>query len=300
MSEPRTEIWTQFHDLGHPTTFLAPYGGAMLRWWLEFFSSLPEGGTLSALDIGTGNLPIPKIMLGMPGRRFDIRAIDTADIAPAQIPRVANLKFHRRSIEDTGFDDECFDVVTGCFALEYARLGLALPELNRIMKPGARAAFVIHHPDSVSVQSAAAAMREDVPLIFRSGVFEAMRAWLADAGQDQRTAAEQRLAALDQPQHRRYWRVEALLKQARKCLERPDPGAWLRWEEGFVLDQKRREALLAAVVMDGQKFCTVLEACGFRVDPLDTVVERGPGSTPDQPGEVLGWGVRLTRDARVA
>ncbi|NIM69234.1 MAG: methyltransferase domain-containing protein [Xanthomonadales bacterium] len=300
------DIWTQFHDLRHPTTFLEPYSGRLLQFWIDFFTGFPPDRRHTMLDIGTGNLPIPKIMLGIRGHEFDIHAIDTADIRPEQVPATGNVHFYRRTAEDTGFPGAMFDGVTGCFALEYSELERSLPELHRVMKPRARGAFVLHHPDSVSVQSARAAMREDIPVILESGIFEATQEYVAEPSPERRRAVEEILARrLDRPELSRFWRVDAVVKTVNRYLHLPSMERFVKWRQSFLLDQRRREALLAGVVEDRGAFRALLEASGFRVShfgPIEDVAGAAavpPGAAPPAPGaaEVLGWGLLLTRAA---
>lgn len=298
MPQTKPDIWTQFHDQGHPTTFLEPYKGAMLEHWLRIFRQLPTGQALECLDIGTGNLPIPKILLAVPGLELSLHAIDTARINPLQIPPTPKLKFRQASIEDTGYGARQFDLVTGCYALEYAHAARAVAELMRIMKPGGSAQFVMHHPESASVIAARQALSEDVPIIVQSGIFEATQAFVEAPSETRRTQVLKIVTErLNLEEHRKYWRVGQLLSYVERSLAEPDVTRFGRWQERFMLDQQRMQALLDAVYDDKDALSGLFTDAGFMIDTIGVLCEsESPGQNAHaEAGEILGWTVALTR-----
>ena len=147
-------------------TFEGNYEGGLATAWEAFFSAVPDGATV--LDIGTGNGAIAMIanrLSNRRGKRFVIHGIDQADIDPGKSVSVdrADLEgilFHPRTpAENTGFDSDSFDVVCGQYALEYADLEASIAELARLAAPGASAMFVMHHSDSVVLETAAEELR---------------------------------------------------------------------------------------------------------------------------------------------
>lgn len=52
------------------------------------------------------------------------------------------IRFHQAPAERLDFDDSSFDGVCGAFVLHHLDLSLAVPEIHRVLRPGAPAAFI--------------------------------------------------------------------------------------------------------------------------------------------------------------
>jgi ubiquinone/menaquinone biosynthesis C-methylase UbiE len=135
--------------------------------WVQFFSTLADGARV--LDVGTGNGVVALIAAetaAARGQRFEIHATDLARIDPARdvrdgARRLAGITFHPEvATERLPFEDRSFDAVSGHYALEYGKPGESLAEIQRVLKPGSDAQFILHHIDSVLVRSAQRSMRE--------------------------------------------------------------------------------------------------------------------------------------------
>jgi SAM-dependent methyltransferase len=129
--------------------------------WLAFFASLDDGALI--LDVGTGNGAIALIAreaATASGLRFEIHGADLAAIDPPRyVPNgsdlFAGITFHpEMPAERLGFPDGHFDAVSGQYALEYTDVERALAEVWRVLKPGGRAQFVLHHAESVLIRNA--------------------------------------------------------------------------------------------------------------------------------------------------
>ena len=129
--------------------------------WLAFFAALDDGARI--LDIGTGNGAIAllaKEAATAAGVHFEIHGADLATIDPPRhVPNgnalFEGIVFHPgMPAERLGFPDGHFDAVSGQYALEYTDVERALAELRRVLKPGGRAQFVLHHAQSVLIRNA--------------------------------------------------------------------------------------------------------------------------------------------------
>jgi ubiquinone/menaquinone biosynthesis C-methylase UbiE len=146
--------------------------------WVEFFTPLPDGARI--LDIGTGNGVVPLIAAETAaalGRHWEIHGADLARIDPPKhVPdgarRFAGIRFHPGvASENLPFDDASFDAVSGHYSLEYADTAAALAQVHRVLKPGARAQFVVHHAGSMLVRAAHQSLHEAAWLFGEAKVY---------------------------------------------------------------------------------------------------------------------------------
>ena len=122
--------------------------------WRDFFESLrARSPNARVLDIGSGNMAVSLFAQGI-WSGFDLRAIDRADIHPEQFPQSDKIQFRRANVEQSGYPDKSFDAVTGRYALEYTKTDRSFLELARILQPGGRGLFLLHHRDSTFVRNA--------------------------------------------------------------------------------------------------------------------------------------------------
>ena len=129
--------------------------------WLAFFAAIDDGSCV--LDVGCGNGAIAllaKEAATALGRHFEIHGADLASIDPPRhVPNGASLfagiAFHAgMPCERLGFADGTFDAVSGQYALEYTDTPRSLAEIRRVLRPGGRALFVLHHEHSVLIRNA--------------------------------------------------------------------------------------------------------------------------------------------------
>jgi ubiquinone/menaquinone biosynthesis C-methylase UbiE len=159
----RRESWSRYWAGGAlhscATSFDGNYDDAIGNFWREVCSGMRADQRV--LDVATGNGALPRLMLdllGASGRLPLIDAIDLADIDPVWLralsPKVGDrLRFHSRVlVEALPFADATFDLVVSQFGLEYSDLARSVDELRRVMKPGASAALVLHHAESLPVR----------------------------------------------------------------------------------------------------------------------------------------------------
>jgi SAM-dependent methyltransferase len=163
--------------------------------WAEFFGGLTDGARI--LDIGTGNGAIPLIArqtASAHGRTYEIHGADLARIDPVRdvaqgATLFADITFHPGvAAEKLPFEAASFDAVSGQYAIEYSDMRRSLVEVLRVLKPGSRAQFLMHHADSIIVARARASLRHANAVLIESKVHRKLRRFL-DAEQRSSVAA---------------------------------------------------------------------------------------------------------------
>ena len=160
----------------------AGYTLEMREVWLAFFSDLPDGAKV--LDVGTGNGVIAlfaKEAAGAAGRHYEIHGTDLAQIDPVRDVRdgaalFTGIRFHPRvPTEQLPFGPGVFVAVSGHYALEYTQVDASLREVFRVLKPGGRAQFIVHHAGSVLVRNARESLRQSDLVLNDTKVFRKLR-----------------------------------------------------------------------------------------------------------------------------
>ncbi|HUG99507.1 MAG TPA: class I SAM-dependent methyltransferase [Gammaproteobacteria bacterium] len=180
------EHWETYYRGGAlatcPTDAAGGYDRELRDGWVEFFTDLPEDARI--LDVGTGNGVVALIALETAselGRRYEIHGTDLARVDPPRnLPdgarRLAGIQFHAGvATEKLPFEAESFDAVSGHYALEYAHIDEALAEIRRVLKPSARARFILHHKDSLLVQNAHRSLRQADWVLKETKIYRLLR-----------------------------------------------------------------------------------------------------------------------------
>ena len=183
------EHWETYYRSGAlatcPTTPAGDVDGEVREAWVAFFEPLPDGARL--IDIGTGNGVIALLAAETAaalGRRWDVHGIDLARIDPAKhLPdgarRLAGIQFHPEvATESLPFESGSFDAVSGQYALEYAERDRALAELHRVLRPGGRARFIMHHADSLLVHNGQRSLRHADWVLNETKIYRRLRRFL--------------------------------------------------------------------------------------------------------------------------
>lgn len=181
----RDRIWTDYwrHGRLHSLSgsFSGNYEGNIRRFWVDAFSGIAP--PQHALDIGTGNGPLPALLCEIAGDAMPhVDAIDIADINPAWLDSASAscrqaIRFHSRtSAEELPFPDGRFSLAVSQYGLEYCRLDAAVNELARVLAPDGKLALILHHRSSRLAQVAAEEVRLVQWLLGPDGLLPAARA----------------------------------------------------------------------------------------------------------------------------
>lgn len=176
------------------TLYGAEYPSSINAFLVEVFSELNRRDPCSIiLDIGTGNHAATLLARSV-SSGFELYGIDFARMqAPTDEARIRVLQMNA---EHLAFRDNAFSAVVSVNGIEYADAGRALPEMYRVMRPGAVGALVLHRPDSFIVARASRfnALLENAPVMETLAL-----AWLTiDAGTDvMRRELEQAISKLE-------------------------------------------------------------------------------------------------------
>ena len=128
------------------------YPSSINAFLIEFLSEIKNRDPYSnILDIGTGNHAATLLARSV-SSGFKLYGIDFAQMqAPADEARIHVLQMNA---EHLAFRDNEFSAVVSANGIEYAEAEHALPEMYRVMRPGAVGALVLHRPDSFIVARA--------------------------------------------------------------------------------------------------------------------------------------------------
>ena len=151
-----TRYWRTGADHSCAGSYAAAYDGAIADFWRSGFSALPPGGRI--LDLGTGNGPLPKMLMGLASRPdLQCDAIDLAEVAPAwfaELPEAARerVRFHSGcTMESLPFEACTFSLVVSQWGLEYSNLNVSAPEVLRVLALEGRIQLLLHHVDALPV-----------------------------------------------------------------------------------------------------------------------------------------------------
>jgi SAM-dependent methyltransferase len=277
--------------------------------WVDFFRSLPDGARI--LDVGTGNGAVTlfaKEAAALAGHSFQIHGADLAIIDPVgNVPDGATLftgvTFHPgMATEHLAFEPASFDAVTGQYALEYTRPDAALAQVFRVLRPGGRALFVLHHCDSALLRNAAESLAQGDLVLNETRIFGKLKALGAAARRSvpaARAAASELAGAAARLQdamagsaspHLVRVVLDAVMKlsQLRSQLS---PAHFEREVDGVERDVRaslRRLRDLQASALSRERLdalACVARAAGFECDSVEEQLHAGSA--------IVGWKVHL-------
>ena len=152
--EPRSrgadkEAWTLFW--ADPTQTRCSTGApeiwqSLTRHWISFAASLPRGTRV--LDLGCGAGAVGRMLLNARDDLY-VTGVDSAAVPVARHPRLELLS--GTGMESLPFAERSFGAVVSQFAFEYSQTAAAAREVSRVLAPGARLSFLVHHAESAIV-----------------------------------------------------------------------------------------------------------------------------------------------------
>jgi len=288
--------WTLFWDRGYPTSIGRPYDGRRLDFFRKFFESIRRvNPSARILEIGSGNLAL-SIFARAIGEKFQLDAIDIADIKPERISGAQDIRFHRRAVERSEFSDRAFDAVIGVYALEYTSFADALSELNRVMVDGAQAAFILNHRHSAYVRWAENSIRQ-IAEIYATDIFSLTRRFLENPTTSCRETLNGALATL-RKDTRFYFGITVrdieqvlAISTTKEALELlTNQKTWMD------SDLKRYKTLFRVAIDDPAPLRALLIQSGFAVERFgpsyeNIVVQDGVLYVPS----LLGWELEIQK-----
>lgn len=294
-----------------PTTPAGGYDLELRDAWVAFFTALPTDARV--LDIGTGNGAVALIAAETAaalGRNYRVHGIDLARIDPLRhVPdgarRLAGIEFHAGvATEKLPFEAASFDAVSGQYALEYSQVDAALAEIHRVLRPSARACFIIHHVDSLLVRNAGHSLRQASLVLNDTRIYRLLRRFI-----EAERAARPAAGRYRQELNAAAWRLQQAADQlasalvlsvtldaiqkllsARARLSRPALERAIDRAEGDLRASSRRLRDLVACAQDDAGMAALeatAAAAGFSV--IERVAQLHGGEN------LVGWRLSLRR-----
>ena len=245
--------------------------------WSAFARSL--GPRAQVLDLGCGAAVVGRILAGA---RSDlhIMGIDAAGIPPASHPQLDVLS--HIAMEALPFPDRRFGAAVSQFGYEYSQVDAAAREVARVVAPGAKISFLVHHADSAIV--AATCSRLDAISGFLG---PAMRTAFC-SGDAAGFSAEMSALIESHAQDRLIAQLAQLLPSRLADPQLKRISIWVAVEEALAPERCLAESLRTCCVAPSQ----VAEWSG----PLRAVCHLAPVSVLREPnGDPIAWRVEGVR-----
>lgn len=231
------EYWSNGNIHSLSNAFNGNYKGAIEKYWKDKFSELPANAKI--LDIGTGNGAVAFIAAEVSEQKqlnFTIKAIDLAKIDPQGATKsypelskyLSQIEFQGQvSADQTPFENHYFDLIVGQYALEYTPLTSTIKELRRILKPSGQLKFIMHHADSIVMQTTRDELAQTKLIFEHSNIFELTRSLINTMGE---------ITTLEQLQSLRSdLTVESIRKDLKQALMTLEQEARKRTNPFFLL-----------------------------------------------------------------
>ena len=289
------ESWNKYWEHGFLTScrnaFSGNYDGSLKTVWEDFLLQLPHGARI--LDICTGNGAIAIIANELSlekGLAFEIHGIDSAAIRPMETVKtdrhlLEGIVFHGETpAEQTPFEDRIFQAITGQYAFEYTDEKRCISELARVMAAGGALQLVIHHTESIVMETSREEVRNGRIIFEETGIFDHAQSMMKIMGEADTPDARKALASNPDAERNRNQLNEAAgrLSEALRSSAHPQllQMAMDKVAEAYrMLDEKGPEAALEHLGTSQQ----MLTANIARLEDL-----MAAGRSPDQIDAILG------------
>lgn len=190
----KSQAWAEFWRTGSLTSFgdrfSKGYEGEIREYWMKVFREVPQRGVI--VDFGAGNGALEEIAhdyARTSKHALTMHAFDLAPELPSKFDTPADegthwqLQWHAGSRnEDTGLDARSVDLVVGSYAFEYGDDEKSVAETVRILKPGGRAVFLMHHADSKIITGSQVELAVLDEVLAKDGFLNNVRIYLAEFG----------------------------------------------------------------------------------------------------------------------
>lgn len=113
--------------------------------WMQLFQATPPGARV--LDLATGGGQVAA-WAAAAGRGFGVTGVDFADIPATRADAPGVTFLGNVGLESLPFETASFDLVISQYGFEYADRQKAAAECARVLAPGGRGRFIMHHPQS--------------------------------------------------------------------------------------------------------------------------------------------------------
>ncbi|MBK8574775.1 MAG: methyltransferase domain-containing protein [Elusimicrobia bacterium] len=138
------EVWTSYWNLGmRSMAGRRGYNSGIDSFFESFFQKIDPKSRL--LDVGGGAGYFGDIALKI-SPEFSVVELDVARVPEKS--RFRGLQYVRAYAERMPFQNGSFDGVVDSYSLAYTDIAKSIDEMFRVLKPGGKAALLLHSPDS--------------------------------------------------------------------------------------------------------------------------------------------------------
>ncbi|MGJ3231190.1 MAG: class I SAM-dependent methyltransferase [Oceanicaulis sp.] len=291
------QAWARYWSAGQTDSCFsgaAPFDGSPR--WNAFFRTLESGARV--IDLACGGGALTRLAVAH-DRGFQVTGVDFAESAPAIEGAVIRSGV---ALERLDFEDAAFDAAVSQFGLEYAETGPAVREIARVLRPGGRFAFLMHHADSAVSRGALSRRERLAPLLAEEGpVRRAVR--LGELRAQGREAPDllqsikedfvaARAAVHDEASAWAYGYLGEVMSKHRQF-----PPAYLQENAATLLAELESMALRLDQMLGAARSAADVNGLVDSLAALGCLTET-PETVADDRGELVAWWVRGRRSAR--